>query len=49
MYESSSGPSREFGAIYVLNLTTGEFTKIAEKTDGLLYVDGWNGDQVIYR
>ncbi len=41
------GPDNEHGAVYTLDLTSGKFTKVQERADGLLFVRGWNANGTV--
>ena len=42
-----NGPDDEHGAIYTLDMTSGKFTKVQERADGLVYVKGWNANGTV--
>lgn len=46
-FAAGNGPDDERGTAYVLDLSTGEFSKVKENPTGLLYVDGFNADGTV--
>ncbi|KKR98036.1 MAG: hypothetical protein UU48_C0006G0076 [Candidatus Uhrbacteria bacterium GW2011_GWF2_41_16] len=43
-FATAAGPEKEHGSIYVLDLKTGTFTKIASNPSVLMHVKGWRED-----